>query len=239
MIDAVIHHATIVPSQAVRDCRVVCRGFDRRRRAKPSKTDQAHLWGMHLWLRHQLSSLPDEIRQGLRRVWTMSFGARNVHGAMRKAERESIQARKANTAMSCGMLDRVQRVWSTGALVLFLIAAQTAIISSHRFAAGASEAVRVGAVGDSFVLELNGNPSTGYRWKINETKSENLGILQVDDLGYSAAKKQEGKVLVGAPQSYRFRITLKASGAAKIAFEYLRSWEGRPIRAFEQRVQVR
>jgi predicted secreted protein len=122
---------------------------------------------------------------------------------------------------------------------LFFVAAQAAMGPPTWFAARAAEAAKTGAVGDSYALELNGNPSTGYRWQISKVKSENLGILRVDDLGYSAAKKQQGKVLVGAPQSYRFRISLLSTGAARIVFEYVRPWEGKPINSFEQRVEVR
>jgi len=103
----------------------------------------------------------------------------------------------------------------------------------------AAETVRTGAAGDSYVLELDGNPSTGYRWKLSEAKSENLRILRIDDLGYRAAQSTPGKLIVGAPAPYQFRVTLLAADSATIVFDYLRPWEGRAIKTFEQRVQVR
>jgi predicted secreted protein len=78
-----------------------------------------------------------------------------------------------------------------------------------------------------------------YRWKLNEARSENLRIFRIEDLGYRAAAKPQGKVMVGAPQSYRFRISLLSTGSARIAFEYVRPWEGKPIKSFEQRVEAR
>jgi inhibitor of cysteine peptidase len=105
--------------------------------------------------------------------------------------------------------------------------------------ARAAEMERTGAVGDSYALELDGNPSTGYRWKLSEAKSGNLRILRIDDLGYRAAQSTPGKLIVGAPAPYRFRVTLLAAGSATIVFEYLRPWEGRAIKTFEQSVQVR
>ena len=119
----------------------------------------------------------------------------------------------------------------------FVVALSIAVVQFAP-AAGAAEAERTGAVGDSYVIELDGNPSTGYRWKLNEAKSENLRILRIDDLGYRAAEKPAGKLIVGAPAPYQFRVTLLASGSATIAFEYLRPWEGQPVKSFTQRVQV-
>ena len=124
------------------------------------------------------------------------------------------------------------RFWVVCALALMFAADAT-------FPTRAAEANKVGAPGDSYVVELEGNPSTGYRWKLSEPSSENLGILRVDDLGYRAAKKEPGRVLVGAPRPYEFRITLLSPGAAKLLFEYLRPWESKPIKTFEQRIDVR
>lgn len=104
----------------------------------------------------------------------------------------------------------------------------------------AAEAAKTGAVGDSYVLVLEGNPSTGYRWQFNAANSENPAIVRVEDLGYGAAPKQpDGKLLLGAPQPYRLRISLQSAGSAKLVFEYVRPWEGKPVRTFEQRVEVR
>jgi inhibitor of cysteine peptidase len=92
-------------------------------------------------------------------------------------------------------------------------------------------------VGASYVFELGGNPSTGYKWRLNQGASENLAIVTVEDLGYSAAKTS-GKKLVGAPAPYRFRITGLAPGSARLHFEYVRPWVGKPLKAEDLTVRV-
>ena len=124
------------------------------------------------------------------------------------------------------------RIWFVCALALMFAADAT-------FPASAAETNKLGAPGESYVVALEGNPSTGYRWKLSEPGSVNLGILRVQDLGYRAAKQEPGRVIVGAPQPYEFRITLLSPGAAKLLFEYLRPWEAKPIKTFEQRIEVR
>jgi inhibitor of cysteine peptidase len=102
----------------------------------------------------------------------------------------------------------------------------------------AAEADKASAVGDNYVISLQGNPSTGYRWRLDRTRSQNLALVKVEDLGYAAAK-QTGKPMVGAAATYHFRVTLLATGTANLAFEYVRPWEGKPIRTFAQRVEIK
>ena len=64
------------------------------------------------------------------------------------------------------------RFWFVCALALMFAANATLPSNS-------AEANKVGAPGDSYVVELGGNPSTGYRWKLSEPGSVNLGILRV------------------------------------------------------------
>jgi len=147
-----------------------------------------------------------------------------------------INAASARTAILSAMIASMQISRRRFALTLAVGLGVTLLAP---MAARAAEAERTGAVGDSYVLELDGNPSTGYRWKLSEAKSENLRILRIDDLGYGAAQSPPGKLIVGAPASYRFRVTLLAAGSTTIVFEYLRPWEGQAIKTFAQRVQVR
>jgi Predicted secreted protein len=91
--------------------------------------------------------------------------------------------------------------------------------------------------GTSYVLELGGNPSTGYRWRLNQGSSENLAIVKVEDLGYGEAKSS-GKKLLGAPAPYRFRITGLSPGFAKLAFEYVQPWVGKPAKTEQHEVHV-
>jgi inhibitor of cysteine peptidase len=95
------------------------------------------------------------------------------------------------------------------------------------------------SAGASYVLDLEGNPSTGYRWRLDAGKSENAAILNVEDLGYGESDQPAGeKRRVGAPAPYRFRITGVAAGSAKLVFEYVQPWVGKAARTEEQAVHV-
>jgi len=95
--------------------------------------------------------------------------------------------------------------------------------------------------GASYVFELGGNPSTGYKWRLNEGASENIAIVKVEDLGYgkSSGRSKSGHVIVGAPAPYRFGITGLAPGSARLHFEYLRPWVGTPTKTEDLRVRVK
>lgn len=80
--------------------------------------------------------------------------------------------------------------------------------------------------GTSWIFIIEGNPSTGYVWRRNEGKSENLAIVKVEDLGYGESERKAGKKRYGAPSPYRFRITELAPGFARLHFEYLRPSTG-------------
>jgi inhibitor of cysteine peptidase len=96
------------------------------------------------------------------------------------------------------------------------------------------------ARGASYTLTLQGNPSTGYRWRLDAAKSENAAILKIEDLGYAQTEPPSGeKRRVGAPASYRFRITGVLEGTAKLIFEYVQPWVGKPGKIEEQTVHVR
>lgn len=104
-------------------------------------------------------------------------------------------------------------------------------------ASGAVAAERTLSPGASFVFKLGGNPSTGYRWRLNAGASENPAIVKVEDLGYGEGKSS-GKKLIGAPAPYRFRITGVSPGFAKLHFEYVQPWVGKPIRTEDLGVRV-
>lgn len=81
-------------------------------------------------------------------------------------------------------------------------------------------------IGTSWVVEMQGNPSTGYKWRLDPAGSENPSIVKVEDLGYGEAK---GKLL-GAPAPQRFRLTGLSAGFAKLHFEYVQPWVGKPAK---------
>ena len=65
--------------------------------------------------------------------------------------------------------------------------------------------VRQALVGESFVLKLAGNPSTGYVWRVNTGGSENLTTVSLQDIGFSSREPQHAgndPQIVGAPQAF-------------------------------------
>jgi inhibitor of cysteine peptidase len=75
--------------------------------------------------------------------------------------------------------------------------------------------------GVSTTIALRENPSTGFRWRLDMTRSTDLSIIRVIDRGYHAG--QIG--LIGAPGSHRWEIKARAPGTASVAFTYARPWE--------------
>jgi predicted secreted protein len=95
------------------------------------------------------------------------------------------------------------------------------------------------AVGATAVIELPGNPSTGYVWQFDPAQSANASIVRIEDLGYAKPEAVPGeKARVGAPASYRFRITGLADATAELVFEYVQPWVGKPAHTERQTVYV-
>ena len=105
-------------------------------------------------------------------------------------------------------------------------------IASAGVAAREEKSLRVGT---SWVMEMEGNPSTGYKWRLDAAGSENPSIVKVEDLGYGEPK---GKKLMGAPAPQRFRLTGVSAGFAKLHFEYVQPWVGKPEESEDVWVRV-
>ncbi|MFA5080556.1 MAG: protease inhibitor I42 family protein [Candidatus Paceibacterota bacterium] len=73
-------------------------------------------------------------------------------------------------------------------------------------------------IGDSFIIRLNENPSTGYQWSNNYDST----ILKLETKNESNACNGNA---VGCPNSVSYKFTALAIGDAKIIFTYARSWE--------------
>jgi inhibitor of cysteine peptidase len=102
---------------------------------------------------------------------------------------------------------------------------------------GAAREQKSVRAGTSWVVEMQGNPSTGYKWRLDQAGSENPSIVKVEDLGYGEAKT-EGKKLLGAPAPQRFRLTGLSAGFAKLHFEYVQPWVGKPAKTEDIWVHV-
>jgi inhibitor of cysteine peptidase len=88
--------------------------------------------------------------------------------------------------------------------------------------------------GDTLVLRLTSNPSTGYSWAIKGDPSP-LKLVK------SSTKKtgQNGHA-VGAPVTQEFRLTAVSAGMASLTLEYRRPWEHNvtPAKTFQVRVNA-
>lgn len=105
-------------------------------------------------------------------------------------------------------------------------------------AAEASE-MRGLKVGQSFTYKLEGNPSTGYVWRVSTAASDNLSVLKIEDLGSARPASEPGKPpKLGAPEEHAFRITTIAPGLAKVVFEYVRPWIGKAEKTETLTVEV-
>ena len=70
--------------------------------------------------------------------------------------------------------------------------------------------------GETFVVALEGNPTTGYQWELSEDREE-FSLVEKD---YA----QPGPA-IGAATKERFVIKAVKSGSAKLIFKYKRPWE--------------
>ena len=80
------------------------------------------------------------------------------------------------------------------------------------------------SVGDSFVIRLNENPTTGYVWAIDGQTE--LLVLQSSDYVTDTPPNQQGQVLVGGGGKRSFAFVAQKSGMATLKLKHWRSWEG-------------
>ncbi|MEN6327175.1 MAG: protease inhibitor I42 family protein [Syntrophomonas sp.] len=88
--------------------------------------------------------------------------------------------------------------------------------------------------GESFVLSLEGNPTTGYTWNLADSRDDQ--ILSLVDQGYqsSTASKMVGQ---GGKNYWKFKA-LKA-GSTEIKLNYARPWESvQPLKTFQLKVII-
>jgi inhibitor of cysteine peptidase len=107
-------------------------------------------------------------------------------------------------------------------------------------ATGAAQAAPVKlAIGESTVVTLEENTSTGYRWSIDERASEGRERVGIDDLGHEQGGASGGRPLLGAPGLHRWRLTAKAPGRAVVVLVYTRPWEhAAPARTHRVEIEV-
>jgi predicted secreted protein len=108
-----------------------------------------------------------------------------------------------------------QREW-----LALVLAAWMALFAMPGRAEDSSELIRL-AVGGAHTVALSENPSTGYRWRMDEGESRDLALVAITDAGYTASESRR----IGAPGVRRFTITARRPGTAVAVFEYARPWE--------------
>ena len=88
-------------------------------------------------------------------------------------------------------------------------------------------------VGQTLVLTLASNPTTGYEWEIAEIDE---AILKETHHEYKA----DWPVLIGSGGKEIWRFQAQSSGSTTLSLEYRRSWEkAEPIETFGVEVVVR
>jgi inhibitor of cysteine peptidase len=89
--------------------------------------------------------------------------------------------------------------------------------------------------GDTLVIRLKSNPSTGYRWAIKGDPSP-LRLVKG-----STKKNGQNSHAVGAPVTQEFRLKVASAGMASLTLEYRRPWElaAGPAKTFSVKVNAR
>lgn len=76
--------------------------------------------------------------------------------------------------------------------------------------------------GQALEMVLEGNPSTGYGWTLEQPFGKSLSEKGVKQVANTDAS------VVGAPATYHFRFQAESPGETVLNFLYKRSWETTP-----------
>ncbi|GBE43367.1 chagasin family peptidase inhibitor I42 [bacterium BMS3Bbin10] len=80
--------------------------------------------------------------------------------------------------------------------------------------------------GEIVFLKLPGNPSVGYKWRLNKDLSKGLDLVKVDEIGWFMAQK--GRSMFFQEQSMlNVAVRALSAGQADLAFDYYRRMGGR------------
>ena len=90
------------------------------------------------------------------------------------------------------------------------------------------------ALGDLLIVELRGNPTTGYAWQ----RIDSLNQAVLEPLGEEEYTPDEPE-LVGSGGLWRFRFRAVHTGSTPLEYVYRRSWEEAPIDSFSAIIVVR
>lgn len=76
-------------------------------------------------------------------------------------------------------------------------------------------------VGDTFVVNLHGNPSTGFAWLVEDYDET---MIFMSDSTYT----ENSSSRVGAGGVFRFEFEATRSGTVEVELRYRRSWDDTP-----------
>ena len=89
--------------------------------------------------------------------------------------------------------------------------------------------------GNKIIIKLDGNPTTGYRWKCS-LNAKDTEVLKMIDGIYLPHKTKKRKVGTGG--EYKFTYKVLKSDQAEINCTYARSWEKAPAKRIIYNVYV-
>lgn len=115
-------------------------------------------------------------------------------------------------------------------LVFFVIALSTCIAKAEPVKA---------VTGKPIVLRMDGNPTTGYSWLLNEKKSRGLSAIRVRVLGWSDPLSGKNSTAVGESKIFSVEVAPVRPEIVVLVYEYRRIWEEKPAakqKTFEIRI---
>ena len=88
--------------------------------------------------------------------------------------------------------------------------------------------------GETFLVELSGNPATGYMWEVSEADASIL--RQTNETIFKADRNS-----IGSPGKFNLRFKAIAPGKTTLALAYRRPWEKNvpPLNTYKMDVEVR
>ncbi len=137
------------------------------------------------------------------------------------------------------MKPSIEYAWTRRSILVASVAFAAIRLAFAPLGASAqSGPIEVG-VGDTATIELDGNPSTGFRWVLDDGASESAGLVRVEDLGYVKRELAAGeRPVLGAPSKYQFLVTGLEAGSVKLVFTYVRGNDTAPAKTQEVPIEV-
>lgn len=87
--------------------------------------------------------------------------------------------------------------------------------------------------GQVLTVSLSSNPSTGYRWMIDEAVGNHLKLL-----GNEVFSATQAHALVGSDGLSTWRFSAQSQGQGYLSMRYQRPWETEPAEHFECSINI-